>query len=138
MMKRLLWLVLCGVLAAGGGHAAAQEKKDDAGKAKAPARLLRHVVLFKFNAQASDADIKEVTDAFSALPGKIDVIEDFEWGTDVSVEQKTEGYTHCFLVTFRDEKGRDEYLPHPAHNAFKEIVKPRLEKALVLDYWSKR
>ena len=41
-------------------------------------------------------------------------------------------------MTFRDEKGRDEYLPHPAHNAFKEIVKPRLEKALVLDYWSKR
>ena len=55
---------------------------------------------------------------------------------DVSVENKSEGFTHGFVVTFRDAKGRDAYLPHPAHQEFVKLVGPRLEKALVFDYWT--
>jgi hypothetical protein len=29
-------------------------------------------------------------------------------------------------------------LPHPAHQAFVEVLKPHLDKVLVLDYWSKK
>lgn len=99
-------------------------------------RLLRHVVLFKFKTEVSEAQVKEVVDAFAALPKKIDVIHSFEWGTDVSVENKSEGLTHGFLVTFRDEKGRDAYLPHPAHQEFVKLVGPRIDKVLVFDYWT--
>lgn len=99
-------------------------------------KLLRHVVLFKFKPTASAAQIEEVTDAFSALPGKIDAIHGFEWGTDVSVENKSEGFTHCFVVTFRTKENRDEYLPHPGHKEFVKLVGPRLEKVLVVDYWT--
>ena len=99
-------------------------------------RLLRHVVLFKFKAEVTEAQTKEVVEAFAALPKKIDVIHSFEWGTDVSVENKSEGLTHGFLVTFRDEKGRDAYLPHPAHQEFVKLVGPRIEKVVVFDYWT--
>jgi hypothetical protein len=100
-------------------------------------RVLRHVVLFKFKADADKAKVQEVVDAFGKLPKQIDVIKDFEMGTDNSPEMKSKGFTHCFVVTFADEKGRETYLPHPAHQAFVKIVGPVLEDVLVVDYWSK-
>ena len=103
-----------------------------------PSKLLRHVVLFKFKAEVTEAQVKEVVDAFRALPSKIDAIHSFEYGTDVSVEGKADGLTHGFLVTFRDEKGREIYLPHPAHQEFVKLVGPRIEKVLVFDYWTQK
>jgi lysophospholipase L1-like esterase len=100
--------------------------------------MLRHVVLFKFKDDASKEQVKGVTDAFSALPGKIDSIKAFEWGTDVGVENLAQGFTHCFIVTFADEKGRDAYLPHAAHEDFKKIVGPVIDKVLVVDFWTKK
>jgi lysophospholipase L1-like esterase len=102
-----------------------------------PDRLLRHVVLFKFKEGVTAPQVQEVVVAFSALPGRISEIQAFEWGTDVSVENKADGFTHCFLVTFRDEKGRETYLPHPAHQEFVKLVGPRIDKVLVFDYWTK-
>lgn len=101
-------------------------------------KTLRHVVLFKFKEGTTDAEIKEIENAFKGLKEKIDVIKDFEWGTDVSVENKSEGFTHCFFVTFADEAGREVYLPHPDHKAFGQIAGPHIEKVLVFDYWVKQ
>jgi len=106
--------------------------------APADAKVFRHVVLFKFKDGTSEAQVKEVVDAFRALKGKIDVIKDFEYGTDLSVENRSQGFTHCFFVTFADEKGRDTYLPHPEHKAFGTLVGPLLDKVLVVDYWAKQ
>ena len=99
-------------------------------------KVLRHVVLFSFKPTSTVGDIQQVEQAFAALPSQIDEIIDFEWGTDVSVEGKAQGFTHCFFVTFRDAAGRDAYLPHPAHQAFGQLLRPHLEKVLVLDYWT--
>lgn len=112
---------------------------NEAGRAEEPAKpRLRHVVFFKFKPETTPEKLKEITDAFAELPKKIDVIRDFEWGTDVSVEKLSKGFTHCFFVTFDDEKGRDAYLPHPAHTAFVDIVKPQLEDVCVVDYKEQR
>ena len=35
------------------------------------------------------------------------------------------------------EADRDTYLPHPSHQEFVSLVKPRVEKSLVLDYWAR-
>ena len=98
-------------------------------------KLLRHVVLFKFKEGSSVADIKKVEDAFRALPSKIKEIKTFEWGTNNSPENLNQEFTHCFFVSFASEKDREIYLPHPAHKAFGEILKPILDKVLVIDYW---
>jgi hypothetical protein len=99
---------------------------------------LRHVVLIKFKEGTTPQQIKSVEDAFSALPSAIKEVKDFEWGTNISPENKAQGYTHCFLVTFANEKDRDVYLPHPAHNKFVEILVPYLDQVLVVDYLSKK
>lgn len=100
-------------------------------------RKLRHFVVFKFKESVKPAEVDEVVTAFAALPGKIDTIVEFEKGTDVSVEMKADGYTHAFMVTFADEKGREIYLPHPAHQEFVKLVGPRIEKVFVFDYWTR-
>src|SRR5215207_6438835 len=99
-------------------------------------KVLRHVVLFAYKPTSSAEDIEQIEQAFAALPSQIEEIIDFEWGTDVSVEGKQDGFTHCFFVTFGNAAGRDAYLPHPAHKAFGQILRPHLEKVLVLDYWA--
>jgi hypothetical protein len=101
-----------------------------------PAQVLRHVVLFKFNDGTTDEEIRQIENAFCALPGKVDAIYDLEWGTDVSVENLDQGFTHCFLVTFRSEADRAKYLPHPAHKEFGELLGPHIDKVVVVDYWT--
>lgn len=99
-------------------------------------KQLRHVVLFSFKTTSSATDIKKVEEAFRALPAQIKEIRDFEWGMNNSPENLNQDFTHCFLVSFGSEKDREIYLPHPAHKAFVEVLKPHLEKVLVIDYWA--
>lgn len=109
-----------------------------AGKDKAaqPNKVLRHIVMYKFKDGLPPEQIQEVVDTFAALPSKIDTIIDFEHGTNVSTEGKSQGLTHCFVVTFRDEKGRDAYLVHPAHLQYVEVVKDRRDQVVVFDFWA--
>lgn len=99
----------------------------------------RHVVLFKFKDGTTPDQIAKVESEFRKLPSQIDAIIDFEWGTSQTVEvELAQGYTHCFLVTFQDKSGLQTYLPHPAHTAFVDLVKPLLDQVHVLDYVSSR
>ncbi len=98
-------------------------------------RELKHAVFFKFKDDADPAEVKRVEEAFAALPSKINSIKSFEWGKNNSPETHDDGFTHCFMVTFNSEKGREKYLPHPDHKAFVEVLKPVLEKVRVLDFW---
>lgn len=97
--------------------------------------MLRHAVFFKFKESSSDEDIQGVVDAFAALPSKIDSIIDFQYGVNNSPEGLDDGFTHCFLLTFADEAGRAEYLPHPAHKAFGDVLRPHMDGVFVIDYW---
>ena len=109
------------------GDAVADEK---------PGRLLRHMVMYKYNDDLTRAQVQEVIDAFAALPRKIDTIVAFEHGDNVSPEGKSAGLTHAFVVTFNDELGRDTYLQHPAHLEYVKLAGPRREKVVVFDYWT--
>lgn len=100
-----------------------------------PTPLLRHVVLFKFTNASTPADIMKVENAFKALAGKINLIKSFEWGINSSPENLNQGLTHCFFVTFSSDQDRDNYLVHPDHKAFVEVLKPHLDKVTVIDYW---
>jgi hypothetical protein len=100
----------------------------------AQSKPLRHVVLFKFKESSTPEQVEKVVSEFRALAKKIPTIADFEFGTNNSPEGFNDGLTHCFFVTFKSEKDRDAYLPHPAHKAFVEVLRPHLEKAVVVDY----
>ena len=101
-----------------------------------PAKMLRHIVMFKFKETSSKEDIQKVVDGFRSLKVSIPQVAAFEHGTNNSPEGLADGFTHCFLVTFKSEADREIYLPHPKHKEFVEILKPHLDKVKVVDYWA--
>jgi hypothetical protein len=100
------------------------------------AKVLRHIVMYKFKDSTTPQQVQQVVDAFAGLPKKIETVIGFEHGTNVSNEGKSEGFTHVFVVTFKDEAGREAYLKHPAHDAYVQVVKDKREKVVVFDYWA--
>ncbi len=95
---------------------------------------IRHVVHFKFKADATKEQIAKVVEQFAALKTKIPVVESLEWGTDVSPEGLGKGFTHCWFLSFKTAADRDAYLVHPDHKAFVDLLMPVLDQALVVDY----
>jgi len=100
-----------------------------------PNRVLRHAVFFSFKEESSEEDVQGVVDAFRELPSKIPEIIDFQWGVNNSPEDLDDGFTHCFLLTFKDADGRAVYLPHEAHKAFGDVLRPHMDDVFVIDYW---
>ncbi|HWH68740.1 MAG TPA: Dabb family protein, partial [Candidatus Sulfotelmatobacter sp.] len=101
------------------------------------AERLLHVVSLKFKPSASAEDIKKVEASFRALKTKIPQIKTLEWGTNVSPEKLNKGFTHCWVLSFSNEKDRDAYLVHPEHKAFGKSLGPVLEDVFVIDFWAK-
>jgi hypothetical protein len=95
---------------------------------------IRHVVHFKFKADATAEQIKKITEEFAALKTKISVVDSLEWGKNSSPEGLDKGYNYCWIVSFKTAADRDAYLVDPAHKAFVALLKPVLEDALVVDF----
>lgn len=100
-------------------------------------RKLQHVVAFKFKDGTTPEQIAKVEVAFKELTKKVPGITGFEYGVNNSPEGKNKGCTHCFILSFKSEKDRDGYLPHPAHKEFGKLVGPLLADVFVLDFWAK-
>jgi hypothetical protein len=98
--------------------------------------MLRHVVLFRWKPGTPPEKIKEIEDAFRSLPAKIPQVTGFEWGLDISVQGFSQGFTHCFVVSFASEADRDAYAVHPEHAAFLALNRPHVEGLLVVDYFA--
>lgn len=97
----------------------------------------RHVVCFKFKDAATKDQVAAIEMAFAALPQKIETITGLEWGTNVSPEDHANGFTHCFIVSFKDKAGLEVYIPHPAHKQFVDQLLPILDKVFVIDFVAK-
>ena len=137
MVKNLLCLAAAAVVLTGCVSVHKEEHTVAQSAVKKPAHILRHVVLFKFKEGTTAEQVRKIESDFCALPSKIDAIEDFEWGTDVGTENLSQGFAHCFVVTFLNEADRDKYLQHPAHKEFASTLGQCLDKALVVDYWTR-
>jgi hypothetical protein len=95
---------------------------------------VHHVVCFKIKSTATTQEIKQVEEAFAALKEKVPGIDSYKWGTNVSKEQRNKGFTHCFELTFKNEKDRDAYIEHPDHKAFAKLVGPVVDDVFVIDF----
>lgn len=127
-MKKILFSSLCvlavsAVVTLTGFH---NKEKDQ----------VRHVVVFKYKPEATEKQIEQVNKAFKDLKEKIPGIVSFEYGTNDSPENKNQGFTHVYLLTFEDAAARDAYLPHPEHKKFGELLGKLgiVEDVFVVDY----
>lgn len=93
---------------------------------------VHHIVLLKFKPDAPRAD-----DLFAALgrlraiiPGMVR----YRWGPYSSPEGANQGFTHAFIMTFRDSSARDGYLFHPEHEKVKAQFLPSVENVIAFDF----
>jgi hypothetical protein len=98
---------------------------------------LRHVVSFKFKKEAKADDIAKIEKAFVALKSKISEIQSLEWGTDVGPEGLSKGFTHTWILQFKDVAALKTYIDHPDHVAFVKLLKPSLDDVFVMDFHPK-
>ncbi|WP_166425558.1 Dabb family protein [Paraglaciecola sp. 20A4] len=96
--------------------------------------MIRHILLIKLKESVSAFEVDKLKALFESIPHKIDGVISVEWGLNNSPEQLNDGYTHCVLMTFLDEQARQEYLPHPEHEALKRVFVPLLAGIVVFDY----
>jgi len=96
--------------------------------------MIRHFGVFQFHPDITEAKISECFEALTGMVGKIDGLLSVEHGPYQSDEGLNEGFTHGFIMTFDSTESRDAYLPHPVHEAVKEIVVPCLARVVVFDF----
>ena len=100
--------------------------------------MVRHFGMFEFKKSVGPATIDECFKALESMVGKIPGLLDIEHGPYESDEGLNENFSHGFIMTFDSAKSRDDYLPHPIHEAVKDIVVPNLERVVVFDFEVKK
>jgi hypothetical protein len=97
--------------------------------------VVRDVVLLKFVDTLPPAQVDAAVKRFLDLPDEIAEIQSIEGGRNISPEQLSEGYTHVFVLTFRNQTNRNAYLKHPARAKFIRSMEKELERCLIMDYY---
>jgi hypothetical protein len=114
---------------------ATAQDKTAAKSTAAAAAPYKHIVLLKFKDDAAEDKVKGVVEAFKALKTKLPAIQSLEWGPNISPEKHSQGFTHCFTLSFASKEVLEkQYLHEPAHKDFGAMLGPVLDKVLVVDY----
>ncbi|PHT48698.1 putative protein Pop3 [Capsicum baccatum] len=96
--------------------------------------VVKHILLAKFKDEIPPDKIDQLIKQYANLVNLIEPMKAFHWGKDVSRENLQQGFTHVFESTFDSTEGVAEYVSHPVHVEFANLMLPQLEKVLVIDY----
>jgi hypothetical protein len=96
--------------------------------------MVRHFGVFQFKPEITPEQIDNCFAELRGMVGKIPGLLDIEHGPYQSDEGLNENFTHGFIMTFDTLESRDAYLPHPVHEAVKDVVVPCLERVVVFDF----
>jgi hypothetical protein len=96
--------------------------------------MIRHIVLMKKQAKATDSEIDSIEMCLAALPGQIDGVTSFEFGVNNRPEGLDHGFDLGFTMDFVVAAARDAYLPHPAHGACAALIETASDDVLVFDF----
>src|SRR5947207_13423932 len=94
--------------------------------------MVHHLVLLRFK-PGQDSVAPKLWTALAALQ-KLPGMLGFRYGPNSSPEGLNQGFTHGFVMTFRDAAARDAYLAHPEHEKVKADFLPSVDNVLVFDF----
>ncbi|KAI0160094.1 dabb-domain-containing protein [Hypoxylon sp. FL1284] len=103
---------------------------------------VKHLVLFGFKLDAGSEAIQEASSRMLGLKdgcvhptSQKQYIKSIIGGKDNSPENLQNGITHAFVAEFESVEDRDYYAKSdPAHQAFKDYVRPYVQKLIVVDF----
>lgn len=93
-----------------------------------------HIVLFKIKEGTTKKQIEDFYENLYKIKNKIPGIISICGGDNISPEDFKKGYQEGFIMLFKDEKSRDNYIPHKEHkDLVKEYIELIIEDVLVYD-----
>ncbi|KAF7005896.1 hypothetical protein CFC21_020994 [Triticum aestivum] len=96
--------------------------------------VVKHLVLARFKEEATPEALDQLIRRYAGLVDAVPSMKAFHWGTDVTVLDTHEGFTHVFESTFESAEGVKEYIAHPSHVEFVDEFLALAEKMLIVDY----
>lgn len=94
--------------------------------------MLKHVVLFKFKPETSEADIEKLAVGLGGLPEIIEDIREFVFGRDVVRSERS--YDFGLVSSFDDQPALDRYAVHPDHQRVVTHVKQICSSVVAIDF----
>jgi hypothetical protein len=80
--------------------------------------MFRHVVLFTWNDDATEARKRALRDELAKMPPAIDVIRAYKYGPDAGINAANCDF--AVVADFDDDAGYVTYRDHPVHRALVE------------------
>lgn len=94
--------------------------------------MIRHVVLFTWTPETTDADIEAITERLRALPGSIPSLRSYYVGPDLGLSGTAD---FAVVADFDNEAGFVEYQSHPLHVAVRdELIMPQVAARSAVQY----
>ncbi len=98
--------------------------------------MIKHIVSWKVKEQAEGLskaeNVQKMNELLSALPEKIDVIQEFEIGIDFLQSERS--YDICLISAFNTTEDLKSYAQHPDHLMVVDYFKKVVEKSVAVDY----
>jgi heme-degrading monooxygenase HmoA len=93
--------------------------------------MLKHVVMLKFKAGISEADIQELEKGLGSLPAKLSQIKGYDFGRDLRSEKT---FDFALVSTFENFDTLNAYKIHPNHQVVLKKVLELSETVQVVDF----
>ena len=94
--------------------------------------MIRHIVIFRFKAEATQSDREAFLEMLRALPAKISEIVEFEAGVDVV--RSPRAFDLALVASYADLAALDRYAKHEHHLPVIERSKEICEQVASVDY----
>jgi hypothetical protein len=95
--------------------------------------MFRHVVLFRWKPETTDAEKQAVRDALQALPAEIPCIRVYRFGDDAGLAEGN--FDFSVVADFDSQEDYREYAGHPAHQALiQDKLRPILAERVAVQY----
>lgn len=94
--------------------------------------MITHVVLFKFKAETTEAELQLLAEGLGALPQVIEEIREFRFGADVVRSERS--YDLALVSSFDDLDALQRYQVHPEHQKVLAHVKAIASGIVAVDF----
>jgi hypothetical protein len=97
------------------------------------ARMLHHIVLFRWTADATDEQRQAVADRLAALPRSIPEIRSYQFGTDLGLANGN--YDFGLVAQFDDGAALAVYQQNDDHQAvIRDVIKPIVAERVAVQF----
>jgi hypothetical protein len=97
--------------------------------------VIRHIVMFRWTAETTPADVAAIAEGLGGLPAAIAEIRDYRFGHDLGISEGN--YDFVVVAEFADTEDYLAYRDHPLHRALSaERIAPHVAERAVVQFES--